>query len=104
MMVVYVQDSNSIMLEPKKSKEGTDLTMAYKVIKYTFKDRGLKPKIHILDNECSNTLKTFMAEEEELFQMVPPDIHRINESERYIQNVEETFHQWIINMYQRIST
>ena len=33
MMVVYVQDSNTIMLEPKKSKEGTELTMAYKVIK-----------------------------------------------------------------------
>ena len=57
MMVEYEQDSNDIMVEPTKSKEGTELTKAYKAIQNTLKDRGLKPKIHILDNEYSNTLK-----------------------------------------------
>ena len=56
MMVAYEQDSNYIIVDPTKSKGGTDLTIAYKVIQKTLKDRGLKPKIHILDNEFYNTL------------------------------------------------
>ena len=63
-MVAYEQYSNSIMVETTKSKERTELTRAYKVIQNTLKYRGLKPKMHILYNECSNTLKTFMEEEE----------------------------------------
>ena len=61
MMVAYEQDSNSIMVDPTKSKEGTYLKRAYKLMQKTLKDRGLKPKTHILDNECSNTLKFLMS-------------------------------------------
>ena len=48
--------------------------IVYKVIQKTLKDRGLKPKTHILDNEFS----FFMAEKEELFHLVPPETLRIN--------------------------
>ena len=44
MMVAYEQDSNAIMVEPKKSKEGTDIKRVYKVIQKTLKDIGLNPK------------------------------------------------------------
>ena len=56
MTVTYEQDSNAIIVEPTKSNKGTDLKRAYKIILKTLKDRGLKLKILILDNECSNTL------------------------------------------------
>ena len=39
------------MVDPTNSKEGADLTRAFKVIQKTLKDRGLKLKINILDNE-----------------------------------------------------
>ena len=90
-MVAYGKDSNAIMVNPMKSEEGTELTRAYKFIQNTLKDRGLKPKNYILDNEFSNTLKIFMTEEEELFQLVPPEIHRRNTAERHTQSRKSHF-------------
>ena len=78
MIVAYEQDSNEIMVETKKSREGKELTRSYKATQNKLKDRCLKPKIHILDNECSNTLNILMTEEEDFFQLVPPEIYRRN--------------------------
>ena len=51
MMVAYEKYSNATMADPTKSNEGKELMRAYKVIQKTLKDRVLKPKTHILDNE-----------------------------------------------------
>ena len=56
MMVSYEQDPDAIMVEPTKTKKGTDLMRLYKVIQKTLKYRGLNLKTHILENECSHTL------------------------------------------------
>ena len=47
--------------------------------------RGLTPRTHVLDNECSKVLKEYTEEENETFQMVPPHLHRRNAAERAIQ-------------------
>ena len=91
MMVEYEQDSNSVIIYPTESKEGKYLTRAYKDIQKILKYIGLKQKIQILDNEYFNTLKNFMAEEEELFQLVPHEIHRINAAKRHIQTWKNHF-------------
>ena len=64
------------MLDTTKSKDGTELMIECKVMLNILIDTGLNLKIHILDNECSNTLKQIMTEEEETFQLVPSEIHR----------------------------
>ena len=77
-MVAYERYSNAIMVDPTKSKEGIELTISYKAKKKTLKYRRLKQKIHILDNECSNTLRFLVEEEEEHLQLIPLEINRIN--------------------------
>ena len=44
------------MLDTTKSKDGTELMIECKVMLNILIDTGLNLKIHILDNECSNTL------------------------------------------------
>ena len=53
--------------------------------------RILKPKLHILDNECSQTIIRFMLSVEENYQLVHPHIHRRNAAERAIQNFNNHF-------------
>ena len=53
--------------------------------------RGLKPKLHILDNECSETFISFMLSVDENYQLVPPHIHRRNAVEISIQTFKNYF-------------
>ena len=44
-----------------------------------------------MDNEFSNTLKQIITEEEELFHLVSPEIHRKKSAERHIQTWRNNF-------------
>ena len=90
-LVAYHYDSNTIHAEPLKTISVLDLTTAYQKPHTLLTNRGLKPHLHIMDNECPNVPKIFMREVNETFQFVPPHIHRRNSSERAIQNFKEHF-------------
>ena len=89
-MVAFEADSNNIMAEPMKPREASELTTSYAKIHKMLTSRGLKPKVHILDNECSKTIINFMLSVDEKYQLVPPHIHRRNAAERSIQNFKIT--------------
>ena len=55
-LVAYHYDSNTIHAEPLKTRLGLDLTSAYQKLHSLFTNRGLRPHLHILDNECPNVL------------------------------------------------
>ena len=55
-------ESNTIHVEPLKTISGLDLTAAYQKLHSMFSNSGLRPHLHILDNECPNVLKIFMRE------------------------------------------
>ena len=90
-LVAYHYDSNTIHAEPLKTRSGLDLKTAYQKLHILLTKRGLKPHLHILDNECPNVLKTFMRELNKSFQLVPPHIHCRNSSERAIRTFKEHF-------------
>ena len=90
-LVAYHYDSNTIYAEPLKSWTGLELNTAYHKIHILLSNRGLKPSLHILDNEFPNVFKTFMREVNETFQWVPPHIHCRNSSERAIRTFKEHF-------------
>ena len=56
-LVAYHFDSNTIHDEPLKPRSGLDLTSAYQKIHSLLTNRGLRPHLHILYNECPNDLK-----------------------------------------------
>ena len=53
--------------------------------------RGLTPRTHVLDNECSKVLKENMEEGNEMFQLVPLHLHQQNAAERAIQTFKNHF-------------
>ena len=80
-------DSNSIHVKPLKSRHDNNTIKAYSKLT----SRGLKPKLHLLDNEVSKALKNFIAKECTEYQLTPPHIHRHNAAERAIRTFKNHF-------------
>ena len=97
--MAYHYDSNNIHAETLKTQTGIDLKTAHHKLHSLLNNRGLKPIIHILDNEFSNVLKTFMRKVNETFQLVPLYIHRINLAKRAIWDFKEHFVSGLANTH-----
>jgi hypothetical protein len=83
-MVIYDYDSSAILAAPIKNRSERELLRAYSLMHQHLTDRGLKPQLQKLDNECSQALKQFMRQNHIDFQLVPPYDHRQNAAERAI--------------------
>jgi len=90
-LVAYDYDSNTINAKPLKSCTGPDLLKSYQTIQTLLEQRGLKPCVHFLDNECPNILKAFIHDKQEKYQLVPSHIHRRNAAERAIGTFKDHF-------------
>ena len=74
-LVLYDYDSNEIMTEALKTRQGPKLLKAYaKIIKYLH-TRGFHPRVHWIDNEASNAMKTYDQTNHIEYQLVPPHMH-----------------------------
>ena len=85
LMVLYDHDINTIIPEPIKSRSESDIIRAYAVLHSTLTNRGLCPKLQMLDNECPAGLR----HEGITFQLVPHHLHRTNSAERAIQTFKD---------------
>ena len=56
-MVLYDQNTNSILSEPLKSHSQKEILGAQIKLHDYLADRGFTPRVQILDNECSEALK-----------------------------------------------
>jgi hypothetical protein len=83
--VLYDYDSNAIDAVAIKNRTATSIRDAYNTVNDRLKRAGLKPRLHILDNECSALLKDLFYKEGIHYQLVPPGIHRRNAAERAIR-------------------
>ena len=90
-MISYDYDSNNILVEPIKSRTSLHIKNAYQTMRKLICSRGLTPKTHVLDNQCSKVLKEYTEEENETFQLVLPHLHRWNAAERAIQTFKNHF-------------
>ena len=72
-------DSNTILVEPIKSRKDAELTRAYRKMMLRLRRAGIITKKHILDNEVSEALKTIIRDEYKMkIELVPPGSHRRN--------------------------
>ena len=83
-MIVYDYDSNAILAEALKSRAAHELLRAMTVIHEYLKQRGLRPSIQILDNECPDLIKQYFTTNKVKWQLVPPNLHRNNAAEKAI--------------------
>ena len=85
-------DSNTILLEPFKSRHDHELIRAYDTLVSHLIHCGVKPKKHILDNEISNNMKNHIKDTYRFtVELVPPGCHRRNAAEVAIRNFKAHF-------------
>jgi hypothetical protein len=88
-MILYHYDSNAILAQPIKDRTSPELLKAFQVMEQELVARGLKPKLMKLDNEASKLLKEYLRQQDIIFQLVPPYIHRRNSAERAIRSFKD---------------
>jgi hypothetical protein len=90
-MLLYDYDSNCILAQPFANRKSATLLAAYKTLHQKLTARGMRPKIQILDNECSEELKSFLQDQSIAYQLAPPGVHRRNAAERAIRTFKNHF-------------
>ena len=83
-MVLFAHNINAILAKPIKNRSQEEIMRATKKLHEYLTDRGFKPQVQILDNECPEALKKYFRENNVTYQLVPPHIHRNNSTERAI--------------------
>jgi hypothetical protein len=64
---------------------------AYLILVNCLRNAGVTPKMHILDNECSEEFKAQIRKNNMTFQLVPPHDHQRNIAEKAIQTFKGHF-------------
>ena len=78
-MIAYDYDSNAIIVKALKSKSSADHLAAMQEVHKCLNQRGMHPKMHIMDNECSKPVKDYIKYEKKIeLMLVPPYLHRAN--------------------------
>jgi hypothetical protein len=90
-MVLAEVDSNTILVEPMKNGTAGKMVWAYQVLIDHLNSAGIFPKLHILDNECSDDMKKTIKSNKMDFQLVPPHDHRCNLAKKAIQTFKDHF-------------
>ena len=84
-MIIYYHDSNGILTTPLKTKSAMEQLQAIKEAYLYLNQRGIEPKIHILDNECPNSVKDYIKNTLKIeVLIVPPYIHHVNADKKEI--------------------
>jgi hypothetical protein len=89
--VLYHQDTNSIHTVAIPNRQAASIRDAWEQTHKTLVRQGHAPELHILDNECSQSLKDAFAKYRVTFQRVPPKEHRVNAAERAIRTFKNHF-------------
>jgi hypothetical protein len=90
-MVLTEIDSNSILVEPMKNRTSGEMMRAYQTLIDRLAKAMIFPKLHILDNECSQDFKQKIESNGMKYQLVPPNDHRRNIAEKAIQTFKDHF-------------
>ena len=83
--------SNAILVEPTKNRSAGEMVKAHNAIVKKLHENNIKPSLMILDNECSKEMKQAIKLNEMRFQLVPPQDHRRNATEKAIQIFKDHF-------------
>ena len=73
--VLYDYDSNAIIVQPLRNRSAQEIQRVFTTVHAYLVARGLRPRLHTLDNEASTNLKDFLTAEKVEYQLVPPHIH-----------------------------
>ena len=75
-MVLIEMNRDAILVEAMRNRTSGEMVKAYQTLVDRLKASGIQPKMHILDNVCSNELKLVIGKNGTEHQLVPPHDHR----------------------------
>ena len=91
-MVLYEPiKSNQILVEPMRNRTSGEMLAAYQTLVNELKKARIKPKSHILDNECSSKVKEDIKKNVGKIQLVPPNDDRQNVAEKNNPGIKNHF-------------
>ncbi len=90
-MVLHDVNSNLSWAEPMKNQTGGELILARNRALTRMQQQGINPKHQILDNQASESYKDAIRASGMTYQLVPPDDHWCNMTEKAIQTFKDHF-------------
>ncbi len=90
-MVLYETTSNAILVQGMKNRTLGEMVLAYMILIARLKLARIEPKIHLLDNKCSQEYKDKISGNGITYQLVPPHNHRRNIAKKAIQTFKDHF-------------
>ena len=91
-MIAYHCDSNTILQAPFANRKNKHMIRSYNSIMQKLADRGHHLEVQTLDNEVNAEFnKTIVKDWGASYQLVPPNVHRINVAEIAIQTFKAHF-------------
>ena len=79
---------NAILLRSIKTQEDAIIISAFKSVYAKLKEKGHKPTLHVIANECSCVVKTYIASKKISIQIVAPDDHKVNAWEPVVKSTK----------------
>ena len=90
-LLVNHYDTNNIITTTLKNRTGTCILTGITKVHDRLGNRGLTPKLHIMDNEVSKDLKKYFEDSDIQFQLLTPHMHRRNNKERTVRTFKNHF-------------
>ena len=90
-MVLYHYDSNGIIFRPMKNRSDIEAMRVYEDMYNYLKARNCKPKLNIMDNKSSTSVKRYITNENVKFSTGRTKNHYINAAERAIRTFKNNF-------------
>ena len=89
--IAYIYDENYIIIRPMKNRSDASMIDVFKDVYELLQRKGKNPNLHVLDNECSKAIKTYVAEQNTTIQLVEPHNHRVNAAEVAVKTAKYHF-------------
>ena len=89
-MVMVEVGTNVKLVTPLKNRTETEIQRGYILILNRIRATGITPQCHILDNECSKSMKTLIRQHCAL-KIVPPHCHRRNVADVATKSLKQHF-------------
>ena len=65
-------------MKPTKGMDNGIVIAVFKELYGELEIQNCKPKLHVLDNQCSKAVKSYIQKEKIKIQLVEPSNHRVN--------------------------
>jgi hypothetical protein len=84
-MVLFEVNNNNILQAAMKKRTSGEMVRVYQVLVDRLKEKVIRPKINLLDNECSQEFKDTIKGNDMKYQLVPSHNHRRNIAKKAFQ-------------------